>query len=397
MREFTRAVAEAIETLAPALVALSHEIHTLAEVKFEEHRSAAALIDFLREQGFQTEIGVTGLSTAFVSRAGEGGPRLCLVAEYDALPGLGHGCGHNLIGPVSVGAAAAAVQTLTKANIPARIEVVGAPAEEGGGGKVRLVEAGIFDGYDAVMMLHPYHTSMRDHGTLAMASLTAIYRGRAAHASAQPQEGINALEAAIQAYVAINGLRQHLPPDTRVHGIIREGGQAPNVVPDRSVLEFLVRAPDSTTLALLKKRVIACFEAAGLATGCQCEVNVELEYQARVPNEHLQDLLAAHLATFGFDLGPLAPGDGRGSSDMGDVSQVVPTVQPYFAICKSPTTWHSTDVVRAAVSERADVALVQVSKALAATCVELASSPQLLEEIKAEFESTRRSQIGDEV
>ena len=391
-----RQAMSAAEALGSTLVSLSHDIHRLAEVKFEEHGSAAALVGFLRGRGFHIETGVAGLPTAFVARTGTTGPRLGLVAEYDALPGLGHGCGHNMIGPISVGAASAAAEVLSRAGVTAQIDVIGTPAEEGGGGKVRMVNAGIFDAYDAVMMTHPYRASMRDHGTLAMASIKVTYLGRAAHASAQPHEGINALEAAVQAYQAINGLRQHLPPESRVHGIIREGGTAPNIIPDRSSLHFLVRAVDDSTLSLLKERVAACFQAAARSTGCRCDVEVELEYKARRPNSVLQNVLSANLAVLGFPLGPLPPGDGKGSSDMGDVSRVAPTAQPYFAICEEIVIWHSMEVVTAAVSARADAALVEVSKGLAATCVELATSSDLLREIRIEFEAMKTAGVANE-
>ena len=377
-----------IEALRPLLTGLADRIHGYAELKFEEHRSAADLAEALAAEGFAVETGVAGLETAFIARYGEGRPRIAYLAEYDALPGIGHGCGHNLIGPASVGAAIALKDEIARGTVSGSVWVIGTPAEEGGGGKVTMVERGVFDDVDVVMMVHPFNRSVLDYGTIAVASVTVEYFGRESHASVEPHLGRNALDAAILLFNAVNAMRQQVTPDVRMHGIIAEGGQAPNVIPAYTRCEWLLRAETSEGLADLERRFQACAEAAGQAAGCTTKVQVKMRYKPRVPNPVLLELYRANFEALGATLDEPPEVGGRGSSDMGDVSQVVPTIQCYIRIAPDDVAWHTPRVAELAASPAGHAMVLLGAKVLAMTGFDVLSDPDVQQRIRAAFERT---------
>ncbi|HEX6988171.1 MAG TPA: M20 family metallopeptidase, partial [Bacillota bacterium] len=327
-----------------------------------------------------------GLETAFIARFGEERPRVAYLAEYDALPGIGHGCGHNLIGPASVGAAIALKDEIERGSVPGSVWVIGTPAEEGGGGKVTMVDQGVFEEVDVVMMVHAFNRSVVDYGTIAVASVTVEYFGRESHASAEPHRGRNALDAAIMLFNAVNAMRQQVTPDVRMHGIIAAGGEAPNVIPAYTRCEWLLRAETTEGLADLERRFQACAEGAGLAAGCTTRVEVKMRYKPRVPNPVLLDLYRANFEALGGVLDAPPEVGGRGSSDMGDVSQVVPTIQCYIRIAPDDVAWHTPRVTELAASAAGHDMVVLGAKTLATTGFDVLSDPAALERIRSAFQ-----------
>lgn len=396
--EAKAAVGRAVDGLAGLLKATSREIHDNPEVGLREFRAAALLSGLLEKAGFDVERGVAGLETSFVATwprgngpsDPRGGATVALVAEYDALPGIGHGCGHNIIGTAAVGAGLALASVWPSAGQPGRVLVVGAPAEEGGvdgaGGKVFLVEAGVFDGVDAALMVHPGTVDAPTGQSLYRQSLEIAFKGRAAHAAGAPQEGLNALEGVIQTFNAINALRQHLPPTVRVHGIVVRGGEAPNIVPEDGLIRLYVRAASRPELEDASVRVRNCARGAALATGCQVTFReFARTYEGIVVNAPLEDVFARNMEALGRPL--VRPADemrGMGSTDMGNVSRVVPAIHPYVAIgdrTGGPPS-HSREFAAATVLPRGEQALIVATKALAMTCLDLLLSPETLEVVR---------------
>ena len=271
--DMAASIRERIDSLSDTLLSVSHEIHAHPELAFEERRAAALLSDTLDAQGLPAERGVFTLETAFEARLptrGDG-PTVAILAEYDALPGIGHACGHNLIATAALGAALG-LQAVAD-SLPGTVRLIGTPAEEKGGGKELMARAGAFDRVDAAMMIHPAGVNMTTMPCICVAEVEVIYHGRSAHASAMPHKGVNALDGLLLAYQAISNLRQHIRDEERIHGIITEGGQAPNIVPDRAVGSFYVRAATEKSLEALKPRVQACFEAGAKGSGSEVEIN----------------------------------------------------------------------------------------------------------------------------
>src|SRR3954452_1265109 len=289
----------AVEELTPQLLASSHDIHANPELAFREHRACARLADELEEGGFTVERGAGGVPTAFKASfsGGQPGPTLAILAEYDALPGIGHACGHNVIASSALGAGLA----LAKASVPfpGTVMVVGTPAEEGGGGKILLAEAGIFKDVDIAYMLHPSQTNMVKRGSLANSRVEIIFHGRAAHAAGAPDLGINALEAVIQTFVGVNARRLHMRDDARVHGIITDGGKAVSIIPDRAAARFSVRARDRAYQRRLIEMVRQSAEAGALATGATLEWTDTRGYSNMIANAVVADVFANHLRATG--------------------------------------------------------------------------------------------------
>jgi amidohydrolase len=366
---------------ADLLITIAKELHANPEIGLHEHRSAALLAKTLEEQGFRVERGIAGMATAFRAEYGTAGPAIALLAEMDALPELGHACGHNIIAAAAIGAALALRQTLPPD--AARIIVLGTPAEEQGIGKVDLIAQGFFHDIDFAMMVHPSARRKVTKLYLGLAKVRFTFSGKAAHAAAYPEEGINALDGVIQTFNAINALRQQLRQDVRVHGIITDGGIAPNIIPARAVCFFYVRAEDLPMLHQVKQRVIACAQGAALATGCT--VTTEEEPRVMAPflvNEPFADLYAAQLAYLGL-VEANSPSDrGRGSSDIGNVSQIVPTIHPHVPI-GDEIHIHTPGFALAAGSERGGEAVLEGARAMALTAIDLALSPELRESIKS--------------
>jgi amidohydrolase len=367
-----------------ALVDLSLNIHDNPESGFKEEKASGWLADFLAESGFHIEKGIAGLPTAFKAAYGNSKPKLALLAEYDALPEIGHACGHNIIAASAVGAAIAS--KLIVDNYGGTIIVFGTPAEELFGGKVPMLQAGVFDGIDVAMIVHPGVLDTATCEALACIGLDIQFFGKAAHAAAYPEQGINALEAMILAFNAVNSLRQHIKDRARIHGIITRGGEAANVVPAYSAASFFVRAQDSTYLNELKQKVLKCFEGAALATGARLEYKWhDVVYAPMKNNLVLAHLFARNLESLGRKVASLEPYFGFGSTDMGNVSQVIPAIHPSVAIVSPDVQLHSEDFVVAAASESGHKGLLDAAKALAMTVADLLGEPENLARVKDEF------------
>ncbi|HSB71844.1 MAG TPA: M20 family metallopeptidase [Candidatus Methylomirabilis sp.] len=373
-----------VDRLAPDLLAVSRFLHVNPELAYEEHQAAELLSGVLQENGFAVERGMADLTTAFTGLVGSGGPRIAFLAEYDALPGLGHACGHNLIGTASLGAALAVRTILDR--VQGEVLLVGCPAEEKGGGKIPLVEAGVFDGTDAAMLVHPSNRTEMVKLALGMRELTVEFFGKASHAAAAPEQGVNALDAVVIGYTAVGALRQQVRPDARIHGIITHGGQAPNIIPDYAAARFYVRALDLAYMEELFRRVVACFEAAAQATGCRVKIaSASKDYHPYKPVYRLAEMFQRNLESLGgtVDQGPVDRE--LGSTDVGNVSQVIPTIQPMLQICPREVTCHMAAFAEAAASETGHRAMLQAAKAMAMTAVDLLTDPKALEQVAAEF------------
>jgi len=377
------AIVSQVDGNSERLAALAHEIYLHPETGLNEVRTSALLADLLEQQGFVVERGIAGLATAFRATWGSGGPRIALLAEMDALPGLGHACGHNIIGVAAAGAALALRHAMPAA--AARIVVLGTPAEELGIGKVELVKGGFFSDIDFAMMVHPSSKRQVSKGYLGLAKVRYTFFGRPAHAAAYPDEGINALDAVLQTFIGINALRQQLRQDVRVHGIITDGGVAPNIIPARAACYFYVRAEDLAELAMVRSRVNACAEGAAKATGCRLEIEEDERILAPLKlNPAFAALYSAQLEFLGLTEEAAAPANNRGSSDIGNVSQVVPTIHPHVPIGVGVHI-HSEAFALATVSELGRLAVVEGAKTLALTAAELAFSVEQRQLIIAEF------------
>jgi amidohydrolase len=368
-------VIDEVDKRSALLIDVSRQIHARPELGFAEGFAHDLLTSVLADEGLAVERGAYGLDTAFAARAGTAGPHIAVICEYDALPGLGHGCGHNVIAAAGLGAGLAAA-TLAGL-LPGRVSVLGTPAEEGGGGKVVMIQRGAFDGVDAAMMIHPAGSDLRIMHTLAIHQLVARYQGRAAHAAAAPDQGINALDAAVLGYVNVAALRQHIRPDERIHGIFTHGGDKPNIVPDRAEAHWYVRSPTRPGLEALEVRVLACLQAGADAAGATLTYEwLEPSYDDMVDNHPLLDLYAANARRLGRVLEePTDLTAVTGSTDMGNVSHLVPSIHPMIKVAPTGVAIHTADFARAAVSDLADAAVLDGAKAMAMTIVDLWLDP----------------------
>ena len=362
-----------LDDVAETLTRLSRWMYENPELAYEEHAGSAALVEFLATSGFEVEYPAYGLATAFAARVGSRGPMVAICAEYDALPGVGHACGHNIIATAAAGAGHALAALAEDLGV--RVTILGTPAEEKFGGKVDLIQAGAFDDVAAAMMIHPAPTDVVDPTVIAVAHIDVHYHGKAAHASAYPQLGINALDAAVQAYVNASTLRQHIYPTDKIHGIIVEGGEAPNVVPDYTRSSWYVRAKDRDRLDELLPRVLACFEGAATATGCTVEIeSVGHTYDDLVSNPVMTDLFAQNSLGLGRPLarGHTLPSSQTGSTDMGNVSKVVPSIHPMLGIGCLPAVNHQKEFAAHTVSPDGERAILDGALAMAWTVIDLA-------------------------
>jgi amidohydrolase len=385
MTTVKNAIAGAVDRLADELEALSHRIHDHPELGYQEVKAAAWLTEFLGAQGFKVERGVAGVETAFRATIETGdGPTIAILCEYDALPGIGHACGHNVI--AASGAGAGAALAAVQGQLPkGRIAVIGTPAEEGGGGKIKLIQGGVFRDVDCAMMIHGFDRTLLHQDLLGIVRGTFLYRGKAAHASADPWAGVNALDACVQTYTAVSMLRQQVRPDCRIHGIITEGGAAANIIPERAAAVFYVRAPRIDTMWELYRRVVACAEGAAKATGVALEITQhDTVYEPMKSSRVLLDLFAANMHTVGLAEGPPDP-EKIGSSDVGNVSQVVPTIQPMIAIAPLGMAIHTRDFCTAARQPLARQGMVAAAKTMAMTALDLLAEPARVELAKAVF------------
>lgn len=377
-------VSRAVESQQKALIGLSLKIFKHPELAFNEVRASTWLKAYLEKKGFQIEMGTGGLSTAFRATYGKGKPHIAFLAEYDALAGLGHGCGHNLIGPIAAGGAVAARLAIDKYG--GCLEVIGTPAEEGSGGKVLMMEKGVFNDLDCALLVHPGSRNAPLTGALACLTLQVEFFGKEVHAAARPEEGINALEAMILAYNSINSLRQHIKDSSRIHGIITHGGDAPNVVPGHTAATFLVRAEQDSYLDILGEKVLSCFKGASQATGARLEYGWEgVRYAALKANRPLAEIFGKNLESLHRTLEPYELRGGFGSTDMGNVSSIVPAIHPTIAIASRQVSTHSKDFAAAASSELGFKGLIDGAKSLGMTVVDLFEKPENLVKIKEEF------------
>ncbi|MBI5284949.1 MAG: M20 family metallopeptidase [Chloroflexi bacterium] len=375
----------AIDEQAGALVALSLRIHDHPELAFQETQAAAWLAEYLRGRRFDVTAGIGGLPTAFRAVAGAGSPAVAILAEYDALPGIGHGCGHNIIATAAAGAGAGVRAVIDE--LGGSVQVIGTPAEEVYAGKAIMIAAGAFDGLDAAIMTHPGTRDTVIAKALACAELKVEYHGREAHAAAQPERGINALEAMIIAYNAINSLRQHIRRTARVHGVITDGGEAPNIVPGHSAASFLVRAEDDAYLEELKRRVADCFEAGARATGARLELTWNAHrYSAMNTNSVIGRAHRKNLAALGREVPEVETARPMGSTDMGNVSKVVPAIHPSIAIAPGDVNSHSPEFAEYAASDAGHRAVIDGAKALAMTAIDILADADLRKAMRAEFE-----------
>jgi amidohydrolase len=382
--ELKASVRGEIDTRRQQLSELSLKIHSNPELGFQEVKAAVWLTGYLEENGFSVERGICELPTAFKARYGEGEPSVALLAEYDALPKLGHACGHNLICTMAVGAGVASKPVVDRCG--GSVLVIGTPAEEIYGGKVVMVGRGAFDNLDAAMMVHPAGHNTVAVQALACQTLEVEFFGKAAHAAARPEEGINALEAMVQSFNAINSLRQHIRDTARIHGIITDGGEAANIVPAHSAGNFIVRAEDDAYLDDLKQRVLDCFRGAAAATGARLEYKwADTRYSAMLNNPTLGRLFADNMESLGRMIPSLEPSKGFGSTDMGNVSQLVPGIHPCIAIVPEGVSEHSPEFAAAAASEVGIQGLIDGAKALAMTVADVLASPETVAKIKEEF------------
>ena len=377
-------VANGIEAQCDRLRELSRNIHDNPELGFQEVRASGWLTEYLQAEGFSVEKGFSGLPTSFRARYGEGEPVIALLAEYDALPKIGHACGHNLIAASAVGAGVASRQVVDE--VGGSILVIGTPAEELYGGKILMAERGAFTGVDMAMMVHPGVINTATNQFLACQTLDVEFWGKAAHAAASPYAGINALEAMLQSFTAINSLRQHIKDRARIHGIITDGGEAANIVPAHSAGSFIVRAEEDWYLDVLREKVLHCFSGAATATGARLDYKWgETRYAAMRNNMTMARVFRRHLQSLGRRVHLHDPSHSFGSSDMGNVSQLVPSIHPSVAIAPVDVTLHSPQFAEAAASEAGMKGLIDAAQAMAMTVVGLLTEPGMAASVKEEF------------
>ena len=383
-------IARFIDANADALLAVSHDIHAHPELAFEEVRASALLADTAERFGMRIERGAYGLDTAFEGRSGaDDGPNVAVLAEYDALPGIGHACGHNIIATAALGAALALDHVRDR--LPGRVTLLGTPAEEKGGGKEVMARAGAFDAVDAALMVHPAGVNLATMPCICVAEVEVVYHGRAAHASAMPHKGLNALDGLLLAYQAISNLRQHIRATERIHGIVTDGGQAPNIVPERAAGDFYVRAKDEEALAQLKPRVQSCFEAGARGSGCEVEVRwADVDYLDLKTNEPLAQRFQGHAEALGRTFEPLdRQRFGSGSTDMGNVSHRVPSIHPILAAAPPNVVIHNPEFEKWAGSQMGDQAALDGAKALALTAADYLTDGTLRTEAAHAFDVSK--------
>ncbi|MFY0762066.1 M20 family metallopeptidase [Metabacillus dongyingensis] len=392
--EGKKAIQAAVDAFDLELRELSLKIHANPELSFHEYQAMEWLTEPLSKAGFAIEKGIANLETSFRAtwEGQPGGPTVALLAEYDALKGLGHGCGHNIIGTSAVGAALAL--KAAHPNLQGKIVVLGTPAEEEGGGKILMVQDGVFDDVDAAMMCHPQKQTMVLRGGLACVDATFKYFGKSAHASSAPEKGISALEAVINTFVAVNSLRQFFKDDVRIHGIITKGGEATNVVPDYCEAEFLLRAETVEDLTIVRGKVYAAARHAAETVGAKLEITEGLVYAERNNNKTLASLFKENLELLGEEVIEPPKKGGIGSSDIGNVGQVTAAIHPYIKITDDAIT-HTPEFVEAAKSEAGMQGLNKAAKTLAMTTYDVCCNQAYFQAIRKEFEEWKKKKQSE--
>ncbi|HTB72295.1 MAG TPA: amidohydrolase [Polyangiaceae bacterium] len=394
--EVSAAIDHAVDACAGDLLALSRRIHAHPELRFEEHKASGWIADFLVERGHAVERGLAGMPTAVRSRSAprssaSGGRRPCaaILAEYDALPGVGHACGHNLIAAAAAGGFVAAAAVADA--VGGEVVLLGTPAEEGGGGKIEMIKAGVFDAIDAAMMFHPFDRDLLMHPTLASLWIVFEFRGTPSHAAAAPHAGASALTACLDTFRLIDGQRVHFRDGVRVHGFVTNGGQAVNIIPERAACEFSVRASDGSELERVRAIVERCARAAAMASDVEISRQVRAGYRDMVTNEALAHCFGAHLQGLGRSPRDRDPRVGTGSTDMGDVSHVVPSIHPWLAIVEEGAALcHEHRFGEAAATDGAGQTALVAAKALARTAIEFLADGDLRAAVTAEWRRRER-------
>jgi amidohydrolase len=390
-QDIARAIDAAVDQDRADLLQLARSIHASPELRFEEVKAAGWIEELVSSRQHSVERGVGGMKTALRARAGKaGGPRVAILAEYDALPEIGHACGHNLIAMGGVGAFLAAAKVVDQ--VGGEVVLLGTPAEEGGGGKIRLIQAGAFEGVDAAMMFHPFDRDILAHPALASVWLTFAYKGRPAHAAAAPHDGNSALTACLDTFRLIDGQRVHFRDGVRVHGYITNGGQAVNVIPEHAACEISVRARNVVELARVRAIVERCARGASQASDVEVTIAAREGYKDMVNNFALARRFGSHLESLGRTPHETDARVGAGSTDMGDVSHVVPSIHPYMGIVdEGEALIHTHPFTAASASERGLDAAIVAAKALARTAIEVLADAELRGALRAEWEACERA------
>ena len=387
MDQAKKAICDHIDGLASELFDISRWLYEHPETAYQEREACRYLSEFMKEKGFETDNGIGGVETAFMAKPKgmlPAHPAVAFLAEYDALPKIGHGCGHNLIAAASIGASLAARDLFQ--DLPGSFALAGTPAEEGGGGKVRLIQKGVFKDFDFALMFHPHHFNLTGENTLGRIKVNIEFFGRSAHAAAAPEKGRNALDALVSAYMAIANLRQQMKPDARVHGIITHGGDAPNVIPDHAAMLFYVRAVTPDELDELFERFSECCHGAARGAGCRCTLDIQppsLEPMKRYPT--LERFVAANMEALGLKVQVKeAP---SGSTDAANLSRVMPVVHAMVKVCDEDTPIHTRAFAQNTLSAQSRAALVNGAKILALTAYDYFSHPEIREAAKEDLQS----------
>jgi len=385
--ELKRSIIAGVDRRKDDLLKLSLRIHSNPEVAFREEKAAAWLSEVLEGEGFSVERGICQIPTAFRASFGQGEPRVAFLAEYDALPGLGHGCGHNIIGTASLAAGLAAKEIVAQTS--GSVLVIGTPAEEAAGGKVYMAARGAFDGLDCAMLAHPGNRDAVITHALACLELDVEFFGKAAHAAARPEAGVNALDAMIIAFSSLGMLRQQLRDSARLHGIITDGGQAVNVIPHHTAASLLLRARDDSYLEEIKEKVLSCFLAAAQASGCRLEYRwgEESRYKAMRTNLALAEAYQRNIESIGRRIAEPEARPAVGSTDMGNVSAIVPAIHPTVAIAPPEFPIHTVEFREIAASEAGHQGLIDSAKALAMTAVDVLTNADLRRRMAEEFKN----------
>lgn len=376
-----------IDMIKDELIRLSHDIHSNPEIGFQEKKAVTWQTKLLQKHGFNIEYPYCKVRQAFKAtfKCNDKGPKIAFLSEYDALPEIGHGCGHNIIAASAVGAAIGLSKVVK--NVPCEVMVIGTPAEEGGGGKIHLVDAGAFDDVDFAIMVHPATKTIVGRGGTACTGVALEYFGVSAH-SAGPEYGVNALSALIAAFNNINSMRQSLKDGVKINGIIKSGGVASNIIPGYAKAEFTVRAKTRSYLMKVINKMQSAAKAAALTVGAKYKFSHDLVYAERYPNLTMGEVFKTNLESLGEKVGYPSPDEVLGSSDIGNVTMIVPTIHEYIAIAHLTMNTHTKEFAKAAKSERADKALIKAAKAMAMTGYDILVDKDLQEKIYREFKET---------
>jgi amidohydrolase len=390
VNNFIKQVASEIDRQSEYLWGISKALFHDPEIALKEYKACKLLTEALMAYGFTIETGIGGLETAFrATFGGNSNTTIAILAEYDALIGLGHACGHNLIAAAAIGAGVALAALVPKLN--GQIQVIGTPAEEGNGGKIILANMGVFNSVDAAMMFHPASKNMVLRPSLASTEVKVEFFGKASHAAAAPEEGISALDAMILTFNNINALRQTFGSKDRVAGVILDGGEVSNIIPAYTSADFTVRSLTAKRRDILVEKVIACAQAGAQTIGCQLKYKVTPGYKEIIPNKILAGLFKSNLESLGRIIVDPDPNERMGSTDMGDISHLVPSIHPYLAIAPEKVAGHTVEFREYCISDAGKLAMLDAAKALAMTTVDLLVNPEMLVKAKEELANTQKS------